>query len=787
MMLAELRLALRGFLTHWPLYGALLLILGVGLAATLTLFCVADALRFRPLRGIPTPDLVHIGIQDQDGTPRVLTFSDLDRLRQQVPTLESITGIMTSGCLLFDRDRQIRTTCAEVTPGFWTLVSMAPGTAAQDFQPSADARAAVVSDRFWREQFRGQALHGVALIKKEIDPTTMRPVERPVRVIGIAPATFQQPGHVEVDVWMTPLPARGSAITFTTFQVWAQLRRSATHAAAAAQVARALQREPSTADSVRVIVRPLADALVPDGSEAVTILLLTSLGLLLIGWIAAGTLLAARAVGARHEDAVRAALGASTWDLVRRHLVQTTLLALAGLAAALLLTVWWLPLMVRTLPFADGRHVAVGPLGLGLATALAACGAGVMWLIVCHVTRDGRQHTGTAAGLSVRSRPPRVSAGLRLSLATALALTTAFGYVAMLLALDFGRVYGTSPGFDPTRLATLTALLPFDEHRDSAATRTFYTTALMRIRALPTVESATLINHSGPLGGWRSLVELRTEDRDRPPVLAQDYDVEPRFFRVLRIPLRRGREFLSTDWDTPAVIINEHLARVLGRGRDLLHERVWVRDAPHTVIGIVGDLHERDLRVPPAPQVYFLEAGETFLIRSQDSLQAQTIADVSAVLRALHAQTKVLNVRRYADVVWSMTALERSRAVFMGLLAAAAWLTGLLALGGHVSHLVRTQRRPTAILRALGAHHARVLAYAFVPLLFVVAGAMTVGLGVGVGAGHLLGATLVGPIGWEPVAAILSLTCVLLGFMLVSLAPIRRLLHMTPVDALKGD
>jgi len=787
-MFTDLRCAGRVLLKRWPVHAALAAVLGFGLAAALILFSLEDTLRLRPLQGLDADGLVYVGAERRDGRRATLTTPDVDVLRDRVPGLRAITGVMASGCLLADATRQIKTTCAEVSPSFWSVVGLTADTGGEAFHSSAGPRPAIVSHRFWRRQLGGRAdVRGMTLSRKEVDLATTELVDRPIHIIGVAPPGFHQPG--DTDVWLAFARAGPNIAVLADFELWARLQPSATIAGLTPHVQRALRETSLASDDpadVRGVVRPLAEALVPEGVNAIAILLATAIGILFIGWLAAGTLMAASVASARHEYALRIALGARRRDLLRIHLAQGAILGVAAWTIGVLAAWWLLPVMARHVPLAEGRHVALGALGVLLAAAVSFGGVGLFLLILWRAIVRPLDAHGILTDLGSRRVLTDHRRTLHVSLSVALALTTGFAYVALVLTLVFCRLYWREPGFDVHNLATLTSLLPWDRDRPEHERDAFYAAALERLRQLPSVSDATLVSNSGPLAGWRTPIDVRSATSGAS-VLAQASRVRPGFFRTLKVPLRAGREFLDPAAErADAVIVNERLARLLWGERDAVGRQLALRDARLTIVGVAADFHERDLATPPGPQVFLPGAGTTFVIRGRTSL-AQAFADAGAAIRSVRPDARVFSGVSYDTRYWSLTRLERSRALFMGLLAAVALLIGLLALWGHVSHLVSVERKSVAVLRALGAPPDRVLTYVFGPLCLAIAAGAAAGVLLGIGAARVLGTLLVGASTWDPLAAILAVCAVCAGALFVAARPAAALMSMTPAEVLKQE
>ncbi len=779
-MTAGERFAMVGRRRSWPMAIVATMVLAIASTGVLILVSLEDQLRWRPLPpGMAGDALVSIAAVDQAGRRQPLSPVEVGAFEDQVSSIASVSGVMPSSCVLQDRERVVTTACAHVSDTFWDVVGVRLALVTP-FRSTEDVRAAVVSARFARQMpGRPADVRGVAVTLRDVDRRSFAIVQRVVSIVGVAPDEFYLPG--DTDVWLaSPTIAGDHVAVFNSFDIWARLQQGSTVAAARPQVERVLREmavDGRTARHASADVRLLATTLVVADGGAMTLLLVTAIALVVIGWLAVGTLLASAFAARRRELCVRLALGATPLQVFRPIILQLLGVAAVSWAVGVGIASWCLPTLVAALPLADGRYVALRALGPIVTAVFTLVGvvlsAAVFWRSVrkASAARELTEQLDRSVG-------PGARRGRRLTFGLSLALMTACVYVAILLVLVFGRLYLAAPGFDPGGLVMISAGLPWDPSRPAADTRSFYEDALTRIRALPAVRGATAMSTAGLMTGARTLLVVK-DPRTGDATVAQAYRVEREFFRTLSIPLRAGRLFgASADRE---IVINERLAVAFWRGVPAaIGQCVELDDdGAACVIGVVGDIRDQDPRGVIPPQVFRSGTGSTFLVRAAGPIPP-IVRDVTAAIQTVRADARVGRGSSYALRLWTATRVERTRAVVMTLFAGVALLIGLLTMWGHVQQLVAAEWRAAAIVRVLGAERMRLFQYLFAPLAVVVALGGVVGIGLGAAATQGLRAVLVATDAWSPLAAVFTGGVIVLGFAAVMGYWLARVLRVAP-------
>jgi putative ABC transport system permease protein len=546
----------------------------------------------------------------------------------------------------------------------------------------------------------------------------------------------------------------------------------------------------------------MKDQLVGSSRRALLLLLGAVSMVLLIACANVGNLMLSRATGRQREVAIRTALGASRWRLVRQALLESVLLATLGGAAGLLLAVWAVDLLVKAGPASIPRlnEIAVDPRVFAVTAGISLL-VGILFGLPAAL---GEGRTDLTAGLKGES--PRSTATVSATrfrgalvvtqMALALILLTGAG----LLIRSLQQLASIDPGFDPENVLTVSVDLPEATYPDAARQSLFYDQLRDRVSRLQGVEDVGAVNFL-PLTPANSSTSIHLMDRPEPPKgqesVADIRYADPGYFTTMRIPLERGRSSNATDRPKtpPVVLINQTMARQFWPGKDAIGQRLkidmWKPDDVVEIIGVVGDLHPNTLDDDIRPMIYYPLSQEpsrslALVIRhpsGADGLAAQVRAAVREVDRGVPL----------TDVATMNTRLNQSmsdRRYPMTLLAGFAALAVILAsvgIYGVLSYIVGQRTREIGVRMALGARGGDVLRMVLgnglrLTLLGVVLG----GLGAAL-AGRALGKLLYGITPTDPVTfAAVSLLLTAIAAIACYL-PARRATRVDPMIALRAE
>src|SRR5688572_22402090 len=794
----DVRHAARGLWRSPGFSLAVILTLALGIGGNTAVFSVVDQLLLRPL---PYPDGDQLVMVDElsrlNSRADVSPANWLDWQRES-RTFRGFAAWQQALLTLTGAGEPRRMNAQLVSSEFFPLLGVAPllgrTISDEDDRPNGP-RVAVLSYRAWQDQLGG-------------DPRaigrTVQLDERPYEIVGVMPAGF---GFVQQDVelWTAYQLDRSRPWRETTdgrfIHVVGRLADAATIGTARSEMEAIAQRLATTYTfnkNTTVMVTPLREVLTGPVRTSVLVLFAGVGVLLAIACFNVANMLLARSASRQREIAIRASLGAGRWAIARSVLLESLLLAGAGGALGLGLARWTLDVLLAMAPanllgvselFID-RRVLIYAFGLSLATG-AITGLASTILFARRSMADALRTRGSQAGHAPRLRQALVVVQVAM---TVVLLCGAGVLVRTLIALDRAQL-----GFDAADVLTMTVGIspvryPGDRPRD------FYRDALTRLRALPGIESAAVAASvpmiGSPRGGTR-FHELGTPERapaDQPSTVVRM--VGPGYFRTLRIPVLRGREFTDADNANPMAgfVVSETFARRFLPGRDPLATSIMVRmqdENPYLpIIGVVGDVSEGSVRVAPQPTVFYSHgrmpwATMTLFVRARQP--ESLVRPVTAALHGLDPTLVVSNVRTIERALAESLARERISALISTSFGVGGLLLAALGLYGLLAYLVGERTKDIGIRIALGARLARITGSVIAGGLAMVA----IGAAIGIAGSLLLlrslGTLLFGVTPYD--VPTYATVIVLLGAIaaLASYLPARRAARIEPLTALRYE
>ena len=802
---SDLRYAFRQLLKNPLFAGTAILVLGLGIGASVTLFAFVDAALIRPLP-YSRPSRLAAVFESNPMGPRFhlsyLDYLDYKKLNTVFSSLDAYDG---DTVLLTTPQGLEQVHGSQVSDGFFHTLGVQPilgrNFAAGEDLPSAP-RHVLLSYAAWQNRYGGRSnILGQAVILNGNSNT----------IIGVLPSSFHFAPTEPAEFWSTLHLSMAEDRGAHGLSAIARLKDGVTMNAAAANMTSLgmqLARQYPKEDTGRgATIAPLGEVILGNMRPILMVLLGGASLLLLIACLNVGSLILVRSESRRREVAVRGALGASHFRLLRQFITEGLLLVLIGtflgLGSAFLVG----QLLLRMIPVQvlEGMPY-LRQTGLNAHVVAYACTIAILALLLFSLLPAMRLYfSGKSLGMQAQlAEGGRGSAGtlwrrvgptlVLVELATAMVLLTGAG----LLGKSFYRLLHTEIGFRPERLAALRISAAAMNFTTDAQRVAFQKSVVAHLLSLPGVESVGTCSQL-PLGaGFGSTgVNIVGRPQSKTPYEEDDREVSPNYFATMGTRLLRGRYFTEDDDASrpPVMIINQAFARKYFPGQNPLGQRIYNSDPTHSleIVGVVEDLKEGPLDVETKPVMYApfnLEPENWFYVVVRGTLPEQML--LPTLVAAVHqldphiatSDETSMSVRLHDS---SAAYLHRSSAWLVGGFAAVALLLSVVGLYGVISYSVSQRTREIGVRMAVGAERTSVYL-----LVLKQAGKLTVigimtGLICSVGAAILMRKLLFGTQAWD--AATLASVAVVLAVsaMLASYLPAHRAASVNPADALRAE
>jgi putative ABC transport system permease protein len=779
----DIRYARRRFLrSRAP---AVVAVLALGIGVNLAVFSVIHASLLRPLPH-PEPDrLVAIWSQHiESGREHQTSPQDFFDFERRSSSFARVAAYYPPGFTLTGKGDAERVSGARASSGIFDVFGVRPALG-RGFLPAEDrpgaAAVAVISHGLWVRRYRGDpSAIGQAILMSG----------RPYTLVGVLPEGFHSPAmwprmpEVWVPLGLDPNVGRRDA---RMLRVLGRLRPGLSVERARAEldvIAKSLQAEyPATNAGTGATATAMLEQLTRDVRSSLYALAAAVIALLLVACSNAAGLLVGSALERQHEFATRLAIGASRSRLVRQMLAESLLVGLLAAGAGFTLALYAADFLVGVaaaagVPRASEIRVGWPAFVAGVLLSLA-CTTGCALVAALESTRA--RQLRVVRGTAATPRRPRARAFL-IGLEAALSLALLVG--AALLVRSFYELQFTEPGFDAKHVLTARMSVPQARYPAGPVLAGFYDRAVERVRALPGVESASVVDWL-PLSGFGASVAFRVPHRAGPDVTSAYAELRVvglDYFQTMDVPLVTGRAFDRRDVDGAplAIAINESLARAYFGSANPIGEHLTLeRGSPLDVeiVGVVGDVRELALRVPAGPAIYAPKTQGPWMRHETRDLVIRSTVDAASLAPAIQTLLRELepdmprpSVLRMEDVI----AESLTRPGFYASAVASFALTAVLLAGfgiyGTVTSAVAERRRELGIRLALGATRSsvfiRAARYGALPTIL----GLTAGGPLAVAAGRLLRQQLygVGPTDWPTlllVTAFMSMVSLAAAFL----------------------
>jgi predicted permease len=780
--------------------------LALGIGFNTAIFSVVDSVLLRPLPFNEPDRLVSVwerGLREDIAQNEMAPANFID-LRSQNRVFDQVGAFINQSFNLSGQGEPERLEGQRISPAVLSLLGVQP-TLGRTLLPAEDTpgqhRVVVLSHQLWQRRFNQNP--GIVGSQITLDG-------QPFTVVGVMPRGFFFPER-ETELWapmaMESEEANGRGDHY--LRVVARLKPDVSPEQADAEVRQIFTRlagdYPRSNEGLDAFIRPLHDDYVGDIRTPIMILFAAVGLVLLIACANVANLLLSRSTTRHREMAIRTALGAKRWRIVRQLLTESLILAALGGLAGVIIAIWGVAflsgLVPETLSQIQGVSINARTLVFTLGVTLLTAGVfGIAPALQASRIQPGETlKEGERSGRGMRGRHVR---SVLVVSEVALALVMLVG--AGLLIRTFQRIRQVETGFKTGNLLTMRTVLPSSKYPSPDHRRAFYNEVLRRVQELPGVESAGMISFL-PLSfsgmNFVFTIEGETTASDLNLPLAVYRVISPDYFRTMGIPTLRGRSFETNDTADrpPVVVVNRSLAKRFWPGEEAVGKRLKVgpADSPNpwaTVVGVVGDVRQNDLHGEQGLEMYapYMQDPRGFvaprdLVVRTRSNAASMVDAIRAAVWAVDKDQPVSSVRTMEQVYAVAVSRERFNALLLGLFAALALVLALVGLYGVMSYAVTQRTHEIGVRMALGAQKGEVLRLIIKQGMALTFLGVALGLGVALAVtrlmtGILYGVTATDPITFAAVAILLAVVAFLACYI-----PARRATKVDPLVALRYE
>src|ERR1700730_6865399 len=795
----DIRYGIRNLLKRPGFTGVALIALALGIGANTAIFSLVNAVLLRPLPFAEPDRLIWMWGNIRNGGNRA-SVSPLDFLdyRKQNTTFEEFGAVFSVPLALnlTGNGEPERLTVAGVTGNYFQALGVKPALGRtfmlENESPGRD-QVAVLSYGLWQKRFGGDP----AIVNK-----TVTLDGKACEILGVMPKDFNFPQAAELWFPLNFDISPGMKQRKAHFlRPIGKLKAGVTLAQAQADtdaVARPLEEQyPDTNRGWNLRLVSLREQLVGNTRPTLFILFGAVGFVLLIACANVANLLLVRAAARQKEIALRTALGAGRFRIVRQMITESVLLALLGGTLGTLLAIWGIDLLVAVSadslpPTAQVRidaTVLAFTLLISLLTGVTFGLVPALRTMKLNLT-DSLKEGGRSSSEGARRNLTR---SVLVVFESAVAVVLLIG--AGLLIRSLIQLQNTQPGFDAHNVLTMRVDLPEQKYRAAERVANFFQELESRVGSLPGVQSVGLVSEL-PLSGQLNDMPYTVEGRP-PGAIDQSFDddfrrVNTQYFRTLRIPLLRGRNFTEQEVRQSAkvVVISELLAQQVFPNEEPLGKRLvmMMGNQPFEIIGVVGDIRHLGLESQPAAAMYMptYEPGMNVVIRTQTD-PASLVATVRKQVLAIDSDQPVAAVKTMEQWLETAVAAPRYRTALLGLFALVALILASTGIYGVMSYSVTQRTHEIGVRMALGARQLDVLK------LVVRQGMVLVVIGVGIGlAGavaltRVMSSLLFGVVAKDPTTFIAVTTLLTIVLFVACYIPARRATKVDPLVALRYE
>jgi macrolide transport system ATP-binding/permease protein len=802
----DFRFAIRQLRKNPGFAATAILVLALGIGASVAIFAFVDAALIKPLPYQNPSRLVQLFESIPLGPRFHLSYLDYLDWKRENTVFQSLDVFAPYGFLLNTPTGTQMADGARVSAGFFHTLGVDPvlgrDLRPEDEQPSA-ARTALLSYSAWQRRYGG---------RKDVVGQTVVLDGNPNTIVGVLPRSFHFAPAEPADFWAIERASGGCEKQRGCHSLFgvARLKPGVTFATAFSDIktiADQLERQyPDSNRGQRAFMMTLTDVIVGDIRPILLVLLAGAALLLLIATVNVASLLLVRAESRRREMAVRGALGASRARLIRQFVTEGLTLVVAATALgmgcaylAMQSVALLIPRdMMASVPYLRG-------LGLNARVVMFACAislvTGLLFSLTpalrlpLHDLRGGLSEGGRGSANMVWRR---FGANLvMVELAMAVVLLVGAG----LLGKSFYRLLHVDPGLQPDHLAMLQIGAQGPAYSKDEQEIALERQIVAKVSNLPGVNSAALTSRL-PLGDGDGTTVFRVVGR---PYRGENngYEVAIRqvssgYFSTLQARLLRGRYFAEDeDKSKPLVaVVNQEMAKQLFPGEDAVGKQIYYDSDPKShiqIVGVVNDIKEGQLNAAPRAAIYVpfnQSPNSDFAVvarssQAEDTLLSQIAAAIHQIDPGLAAYDAVTMKERIHDSPAAY--LHRSSAWMVGGFATLALLLGVVGLYGVIAYSVSKRTREIGVRIALGAQRGAIYGLILKEAGWLAGAGIAVGLVCSVAAATLMRTLLFGVQFWD-ISTLAGVSFILaVAALLASYIPAHRAAAVDPVEALRAE
>jgi putative ABC transport system permease protein len=774
------------------------LILALGIGANTAIFSVVNTVLWRRLPYDATRLVaVNSFAPQKDSRPINFSAADYWDWREQSQTFENLAAYSSGVVALKVSERVEMLSGARVTTNFFATFGVQP-LLGRSFTSEegllSGPPAVVLSHRLWQQRYGGDP---------QIVGGTLKTDNGAITVVGVMPPDFKFPSYAEA--W-TPLKRDSGEMKSRTaryFEVIGRIKPEQTIESAQAELkavaARLAEAFPKDNQGRTALLTDWRESLVQDSRKALLVLLGAVAFVLLIACANVANLLLTAAAARRKEMAIRLALGAARWTLIRQLLAESLLLAILGGALGFLLAIWGVDVLTRWLPEVNFSFQALAEMrneirldhSVLLFTLVVSCLTGLIFGLA-----PGWQAAKTDVNESLKQSSRGSSTGhqrTRHALVVAevaLALVLLVG--AGLLLSSFARMLQVDPGYDPQGLMVVSLSLPAQNNYPIAQQ------VMERIAATPGVASVALMSFP-TLGGLGFPFNRENQPLPNGDVMVAYSAISPNYLRTLKTPLRAGRNFDDRDLPNapPVALINETMARQYFAGENPIGQKLIIatflnQRLTREIVGVVGDVKQEEPNKPTKPEILVPFAqlpwgGGSLLVRSIHPDPLTVKSAVQQAIWSVNPAAPESRARALSKTLAEQVAEPRLYALLLSLFAGIALLLAAVGIYSVLAYSVAQRTQEFGIRLALGAQGSDVLK------LVIRQGLKLALLGIGVGLAGALALTRLLKTLLFNVSATDPATFGLIALLLIAVAlvacwlPARRATQVDPLVALRSE